>query len=77
MIAFVSRVPKVNGKVWPEYGFNASTNKTDIRFIEFHSDPRRMGRIHGNRYDGIDDNRLPAINNCLNFWDQIISDQFV
>ena len=71
-----SKVPKVNGNVWPEYGLNTTNNKTEVKYIEFHANDKRMGRIHGNVYDG-DDHRLPAINNCFNFWDQIISDQFV
>jgi hypothetical protein len=71
-----SAVPDINGNVWPKYGLNRD-NSIDIKYVEFNSKDERMGKIHDNGYDGLDERHFPSlINNCINYWDKIISEQF-
>jgi len=66
----------VNANLWPAYSLN-DDNSVNASFLELHADNDRLGKVYTNRYDGIDDGYYPTIiQNCFNFWDEIISEQF-
>jgi hypothetical protein len=69
-----SSLPKVNGNAWPPY--IVRKNETNLKYLELHASDERLGRVFTNRYNGSDGFRPSVINNCLNFWDEILSAQF-
>jgi hypothetical protein len=69
-----SSLPKVNGNTWPPY--IVRNNETNLKYLELHASDERLGRVFTNRYNGSDGFIPSVINNCLNFWDEILSAQF-
>ncbi|CAG2101959.1 unnamed protein product [Medioppia subpectinata] len=76
----------MNGNVWPEYEWNSDENRVDVKYMEFDANERLMGRVGQRGYDGYDGTRGSSghkhrsqptpVNNCFNFWDQLLSEQF-